>query len=172
MDIFLVFFSIFYKKKKNETRKDWKCTSYDVLQTLQFSSGHSMSHIFISFTKLRNQTPTSKSAQKSFLRNSSRNHECSPNLERLRDFPRRRNVGHDPRRRSVCRVPFSPSSEHRERARRIEEIGGDRPWLILSPSPELNPPVAESDRGSEPFARRITRARSVYVWLGGALMPR
>lgn len=74
---------------------------------------------------------------------------------------------------SVSRSPFSPSNEnerHAEKERERDRRDQQRSAVaILSPSPELNPPVAESDRSQLARGEALKRE---HVYLSGALMPR
>lgn len=101
--------------------------------------------------------------------------ECIPNLLPTRRqfsyLEERVTIHDDPF--SVSRSPFSPSNEnerHAEKEREIDRRDQQRSAVaILSPSPELNPPVAESDRSQLARGEALKRE---HVYLSGALMPR
>lgn len=99
--------------------------------------------------------------------------ECIPNLLPTRRqfsyLEERVTIHDDPF--SVSRSPFSPSNEnerHAEKERERDRRDQQRSAVaILSPSPELNPPVADRSQ----LARGEALKRE-HVYLSGALMPR
>lgn len=101
--------------------------------------------------------------------------ECIPNLLHVGNFPISRNGSRSTTTRSACRVHHSAlrtrtrdtqKKRERERDRRDQQRSA---VAILSPSPELNPPVAESDRSQLARGEALKRE---HVYLSGALMPR